>query len=139
MPPETTPSNVMEGGLKIFFPSDDPGSLPSVTLAFELLGMTTGGEKKVDEVLFVGALALMETGVNPLGTVEGFDAAGFGFLEAAGANLRAADQPVLFPGTGIDTEDDAAALAALNPGAVSPSFCTPNKGIGGPHECVSEK
>jgi len=145
VPPRTTPSRVILGGLKIFFPSIvDPGSVvPELVVA--LPGMTTGGEEKVEDVL--GALMVTGTGLNALGMtelvevveMEGLELTCLGFLDAAGANLRAADHPVLFTGARAGTvEDEAEAEAealASCPGievvAVDPTGGTPKQGRNG--------
>ena len=143
VPPRTTPSRVILGGLKIFFPSIvDPGSVvPELVVA--LPGMTTGGEEKVEDVL--GALMVTGTGLNALGMtelvevveVEGLELTCLGFLDAAGANLRAADHPVLFTGARAGTVEDEAEAEALatSPGievvAVDPTGGTPKKGRNG--------
>jgi len=113
-PPPVTPSIVIEGGLKIFLPSADWCTSPlSGAVAGEEADIVTGAEKNVAEVL--GAL---DTGLKPPGRVVDVvevvadsppvygladDACTFGFRDAAGANLRAADHPVL-----LTADEDAA-------------------------------
>lgn len=143
------PSSVMEGGLKVFFPSTKV-NVDGAPASFDSEARTTGAAKKVDEVLG----AFTETGLKPLGIavdvaiavvlvdIEGLETA-FGFLEAAGANRRAADHPVLLtvleedagvpvpaPAFGRANSPVPAALFVVFPS------CTPNKGAesDAPHE-----
>lgn len=131
----------MEGGLKVFFPSTKV-NVDGAPASFDSEARTTGAAKKVEEVLG----AFTETGLKPLGIVvvvavvvelvdiEGLETA-FGFLEAAGANRRAADHPVLLTvleeDTGIPVP--APAFGRANSPVPSALFvvfpsCTPNKG-----------
>lgn len=131
----------MEGGLKVFFPSTKV-NVDGAPGSFDSEARTTGAAKKVDEVLG----AFIETGLKPLGIVvdvtvavvlvdiEGLETA-FGFLEAAGANRRAADHPVLLTVLEEDTGISVPAPAFGRATSLSPALlfvvfpsCTPNKG-----------
>jgi hypothetical protein len=91
-----TPSRVIAGGLKIFFPSElTTCSSDPVGAGAEAITAGAGAEMKVDEVLaeaIVTGLKPLEMKVEAVGGTAGFTAP-FPFLEAAGANLRAADHP----------------------------------------------
>jgi hypothetical protein len=140
-PPGIIPSSVIEGGLKVFLPSTKV-NVEGVPASFGSEARTTGAAKNVEEVLG----AFTETGLKPLGIavdvtiaevlvdVEGLETA-FGFLEAAGANRRAADHPVLLTvleeDTGISVPAPAFGRATSpNPALLFVVFpsCTPNKG-----------
>lgn len=135
------PSRVIEGGLKVFFPSTKV-NVDGVPASFGSEARTTGAAKNVEEVLG----AFTETGLKPLGIVvdvivaevlvdvEGLETA-FGFLEAAGANRRAADHPALLTVLEEDTGISVPAPAFRRATSLIPALlfvvfpsCTPNKG-----------